>query len=320
MMVSPPGSFLGRAGFIRATLIISKTTIMQNLTSHQRGLLMTIVGVLVLTPDALLVRLVETDHWTLMFWRGVIASIVLLAVSSSIEKKSPFRILADLRHNGLFCALLFGASNASFVLSITHTAVANTLVILASMPFIAAILTVVLMRKNPPLRTWVAIVLAIAGIVVVFWGRIGGGNIFGDVLGLFCALFMAATLVSLSFNPRINALTAIGVGGVLSALFALLMGATPIDASANDFFYLALDGGIVVPVAFGLISYGPKLISAPEVSLIMLMETVLGPLWVWLVVSEVPPPATFIGGCIVIGAILINIWLGLRTDRARAAA
>lgn len=293
---------------------------MHNLTSHQRGLLMTVVGVLVLTPDALLLRLVGTDHWTLMFWRGVIASIVLLAFSWSFEKKSPIRILADLRENGLFCALLFGASNASFVLSITHTAVANTLVILASMPFIAAILSVILMRKNPPPRTWAAIVLAIAGIVVVFWGRLGAGNIFGDVLGLFCALFMAATLVSLNFNPKINALAAIGLGAIFSACFALFMGARPLDASAGDFFYLLLDGGIVVPLAFGLITYGTKLISAPEVGLIMLMETVLGPLWVWMVVNEAPPPATFIGGCIVIGAILINICLGLRAERARAPA
>jgi drug/metabolite transporter (DMT)-like permease len=110
------------------------------------------------------------------------------------------------------------------------------------------------------------------------------------------------------------------VGAVLSALFALLMGAEPGEASSGDFFYLVLDGAIVIPIAFGLITYGPKLISAPEVGLIMLMETVLGPLWVWLVLSEVPPLATFIGGCVVIGAILINIWLGLRSERASAAA
>lgn len=281
---------------------------------------MTITGVLVLTPDALLVRLVETDHWTLMFWRGLIAACVFFSLSSFIEKKNPFKILRDLLDDGLFCALLFSASNACFVLSITHTAVANTLVILASMPFIAAMLTVALMRRNPPARTWVAIFLAMAGIVVVFWGRLGGGSIFGDVIALFGAFFMAATLVSLSFNPKINAIAAIGLGSILSAMFALSMGAVPGSASAGDFFYLAIDGGIVLPIAFGLITYGPKLISAPEVSLIMLMETVLGPYWVWLVLSEIPPRQTFFGGAIVIAAILVNVWLGLRSERSRAPA
>ena len=279
---------------------------------------MTVVGVLVLTPDALLVRLVEADHWTLLFWRGVIAATIFFSLSSFIAKKNPIKILGDLMKDGLFCALLFAASNISFVLSITHTAVANTLVILASMPFMAALLTVILMRRNPPLRTWTAIFVAMAGIVVVFWGRLGGGNIFGDVVGLFGALFMAATLVSLSFNPKINALAAIGLGSVFAAIFSLLMGAAPFEASANDFFYIGIDGGIVIPVAFGLITYGPKLISAPEVSLIMLLETVIGPYWVWLVLSEVPPRQTFIGGVVVIAAILANVWLGLRSERSRA--
>lgn len=281
---------------------------------------MTVVGVLVLTPDALLVRLVETDHWTLLFWRGVFSAIVFFSLTSFIVRKSPIKILGDLMKDGLFCALLFGASNICFVVSITHTAAANTLVILASMPFIAAVLTVILMRRNLPLRTWAAIFLAMAGIVIVFWGRFGGGNIFGDVVGLFGALFMAATLVSLSFNPKINALAAIGIGSIMASVFSLFMGAAPVEATASDFFYIGLDGGIVIPVAFGLITYGPKLISAPEVSLIMLLETVLGPYWVWLVLSEVPPQQTFIGGAVVISAILANIWLGLRSDRARAPA
>lgn len=281
---------------------------------------MTSVGVLVLTPDSLFLRLVETDHWTLMFWRGLFAAFVLFALSSFVEKKGPIKILRDLLDNGLFCALLFAGSNACFVLSITHTAVANTLVILASMPFIAAILTLILMRKNPPIRTWMAIFLAMAGIVIVFWGRLGNGHIFGDAIGLLGALFMAATLVSLSFNPKINALTAIGAGSFLSALFALLMGAIPTDPSAGDFFYIVIDGGIVIPIAFALITYGPRLISAPEVSLIMMSETVLGPFWVWLVLSEVPPQQTFIGGAVVISAILMNVWLGLRSNRRSAPA
>ena len=84
----------------------------------------------------------------------------------------------------------------------------------------------------------------------------------------------------------------------------------------RDFFFLALNGGIVIPIALGLIAYGPKLISAPEVSLIMLLETVLGPFWVWLVLSERPLPQTLIGGGLVVTAILVNTWLGFRSRRS----
>ena len=92
------------------------------------------------------------------------------------------------------------------------------------------------------------------------------------------------------------------------------MGAAPTAPPAADFVWLALNGVIVVPIAMGLITYGPKLISVPEVSLIMLLEAVLGPLWVWLVLAETPAGQTFAGGAIVITAVLVNAWLGLRAD------
>ena len=293
---------------------------MSQLNSHQRGLLMTVFGVLVLTPDALLLRLVETDHWTLLFWRSLFAAVSLFALNSFIEKSSPIKAIGGLFKNGLLCALLFAGSNVCFVISITHTVVANTLVILASMPFIAAVLTVVLTQKNLALRTWMSIIFAMAGIVMVFWGRIGDGNIFGDVTALLSALFLATVFVAVSLNPKINTTAAIGLGSFFAALFALYMGADLAAASTRDFVFLALNGGIIIPIAMGLIAYGPKLISAPEVSLIMLLETVLGPLWVWLVLSERPPQQTFIGGVLVVTAILVNAWLGFRSERPTAPA
>jgi len=118
---------------------------MSQLSAHQRGVLMTVIGVLVLTPDALIVRLIETDHWTLLFWRSLFAAISLFVLNSFMEKSSPIKAIGGLFKNGLLCALLFAGSNVCFVISITHTAVANTLVILASMLFIAAVLSVILL-------------------------------------------------------------------------------------------------------------------------------------------------------------------------------
>ena len=95
------------------------------------------------------------------------------------------------------------------------------------------------------------------------------------------------------------------------------MGADPIAPNAQDFTYLALNGAIIMAMAMALITYGPKLISAPEVSLIMLLETVLGPLWVWWILSEQPPLQTFVGGGLVITAVLINAWVGFRSSGSR---
>jgi drug/metabolite transporter (DMT)-like permease len=289
---------------------------MNDLSPHQRGVLMTVLGVLVLTPDALLVRLVETDHWTLLFWRSLFAGISLFILNVFLEKSSPNKAISGLFKNGLFSTLMFAGSNICFVISITHTAVANTLVILAATPFIAAILTVCLKQMNLELRTWLTIFSAVLGIVVVFWGRFGDGNTFGDIFALLCAFCMAAALVSVNLNPSINTTAAIGLGSFLTAIFGLCMGADLFITSNRDFIFLVLNGGIIIPIALGLIAYGPKLISAPEVSLIMLLETVLGPFWVWLVLSEKPLQQTFIGGGFVVTAILVNAWLGFRSERS----
>ena len=283
------------------------------MNSHQRGLLMTIFGVLVLTPDALMLRLIGADLWTTLFWRSLFMALSLFAINAWIEKRNPLHAINDLFKDGVFCALLFTGSHICFVISITYTMVANTLVILAAMPFIAAILTVILIRQKLPSRTWLAILLAIAGIVIVFWGHLGSGRFFGDAFAILAAFFMASALVAISYKPHINSVSTIGLGSLLAAVFSCFMGAEPITPSVNDFLILALNGGLILPVAMGLITFGPKLISAAEVSLIMLLETALGPLWVWYVLSEQPTMQTLIGGSLVLGAIIANAWIGFRS-------
>jgi drug/metabolite transporter (DMT)-like permease len=167
-------------------------------------------------------------------------------------------------------------------------------------------MTVVLYRTNLPARTWVTIFLALAGILVVFWGRLGAGDIVGDAAALMSAIFMASTLVLINYNPTINSLASIGLGSFFAAIIAFVMGAHPLDVSTGDLVYLVINGGIIIPISLGLITYGPKLISAPEVSLIMLLETVLGPIWVWFVLHEQPPQEALIGGCLIITAVLVN--------------
>jgi drug/metabolite transporter (DMT)-like permease len=288
---------------------------MSSLNSHQRGVLITVFGVLILTPDALLVRLIDTDHWTLLFWRSLFAGISLFVLNLCIERSSPINAIEDLFKKGFFATLFFAGSNIFFVISITHTLVANTLVILASTPFMAAVLTVCIKRNNLAFRTWVTILFATSGILVVFWGRFGDGNIFGDICALLCDLGMAAALVIVNLNPKINTTAAIGLGSFLAAIFSLFMGAELASASTRDFLFLILNGGIVIPIALALIAYGPKLISAPEVSLIMLLETVLGPFWVWIMLSERMLLQTFIGGGLVVTAVMLNVLLGFRSER-----
>lgn len=295
-----------------ATGLLNRLSSMNKLTSRQRGLIITFLGVLIITPDALLLRLVEADHWTTMFWRGLFSVISLLAMNMILEKKSPLKSITSLPKAGFFCGLFFAISNICFVISITHTNAANTLVILASMPFIAAVLSVLVFRKNLPVKTWLSIAVAMTGIAIVFWGRIGGGNTFGDVFAFGSALSLASTLVILSIQSRVNSVVAIAVGSAVSSLVGLGMGGIPEMISLSDLGFLLLNGGIVIPLAMGMITYGPKLISASEVSILMLLETILGPVWVWLVLNEQPHHQTFYGGVLVVAAVLYSAYLSFQ--------
>ena len=106
------------------------------------------------------------------------------------------------------------------------------------------------------------------------------------------------------------------MGGLFGILFALPF-AAPLEVAANDILPLALLACLVMPLSFALINTGPRYLPAPEVSLLFLLEMVLGPLWVWLAIGEAPSEATLIGGAVLLAVLSAHAWLGLRDDRAR---
>jgi drug/metabolite transporter (DMT)-like permease len=106
------------------------------------------------------------------------------------------------------------------------------------------------------------------------------------------------------------------LGGLVAALLALPL-ASPLTATASDFRYLAISGLVVLPLGFGLLAVAPRYIPGAEVALITLLEAVLGPLWVWLALGEVPAPAAVLGGSIVIGALAFNSVAMLRSSSVR---
>lgn len=289
---------------------------MSAVSLHQRGLLMTVLGVLILTPDVLLMRLVEADQWTLLIFRSFFTVVAIFAATSWMEKQNPLRTVYRLGSYGVFCGLLFGGSNVFFVSAVTHTTAANTLVILSTMPFIAALLSVFFFGKTLPLRVWGATLVAVCGIGIVFWGSINSDNLIGDLYALLAAFCVATTLVLINNKPEVNNIAAIGLGAFFALVVSLTLGGEIKSASQTDILFLLLNGGLIYPLAMVLITYGPKLISAPEVSLIMLLEMVLGPFWVWLVLSEEPSNRTLIGGLLVVVAVLYNAVKTYRSDSA----
>jgi drug/metabolite transporter (DMT)-like permease len=288
-------------------------------STHIKGLLMTFIAVLILSPDALLVRLIHCDVWTLLFWRCLLTSgvqSIFLAVCYRSQFVQSFR---NIGRTGLFSSGIVACGSFMFVNSLKQTTAANTLIILAATPLFSSLLSWLFLREKIARRTWVAIIICFGGILLIFSGSLSSGLLLGDLLALGATLMWASNLVVLRRGKAVNMIPANLLGNLLVVPAALMVGAQPLTVTAPDITLLLLLGGVVLPVSFTLITLGPRYLPAPEVSLILLVETILGPIWVWMVLKEVPHATTLFAGLLIVGALTAHTLMSLRAMRRPAA-
>ena len=291
-------------------------------STHAKGLLITACGVLVISPDGLLTRLIETDHWTMIFYRALFLSFGMWLV---VGFTCPNRIRQQyrtLRGGALLKVVAYSLGTVSFIFAITHTSVANTLIILATTPLFAALISRVLLHEPIEKRTLIAIALVAAGLAVIAAGSADQpGSRLGDAVALAGAFFLALGFSLVRVFPRASTLAAISCSGILTAFLVLPL-AAPLSITRADLGYLMIMGIYMLPLGTALMFIGPRYIPAAEVGLLLLLESVLGPLWVWLVLGDRPGAYTLVGGAIVLSTLALNTaWVlrQRRVARTRAA-
>ena len=291
---------------------------MSVLSDHSKGLIMTLVAVLLLSPDALLVRLIGTDPWTLLFWRGLLSGGILIIFLGALYRRQFIAMCKAPGRAGPLSALVAAVGNVLFVCSLRQTAAANTMIILAATPLITALCSHLFLKEKTDRKTWFAIATGCGGILIIFSGSLDGSHLFGDLLAFCAACCWAGNLVIVRSARPLNMIPANAFGSLLVVPIAFLVGAEPLAVSGADALFLALLGLLVLPVSFALITLGPRYLPAPEVSLILLLETLLSPFWVWLVIGEEPGRATLLGGLLILGTILAHTMTGIHEQRKRS--
>ncbi len=281
------------------------------MSDHLKGLLITVTGILVLSPDSLLVRVIDTDQWTLLFWRGIVSGIGIAALSACFHKRNTLTAFRRVGWPGVVQATVFSASTIFFVTALHHTSVANTLVLAGTAPIFAALLSGAVLAERVHTRTWVTIIVVIAAVALIVSESYGGGSFWGDISALACAVMMGATFVVTRRSKDRDMTPAMALSGFFVAA-AVVPFASPMGVSFETAQYL-LVLGLLISVAFGLLTVGPRYIPAPEVSMLMPLETVFGTFLVWVVIGEVPTIQAMIGGGIVILALAIHSAFALRT-------
>jgi len=287
---------------------------------HAKGLLITACGVLVISPDGLLTRLITTDHWTMIFWRALFLSFGMWLVINLVYPNRAWQQYKTVRGPGLLMVGAYSLGTISFIFAITHTSVANTLVILSTTPLFAAIIGRLLLHEKIQPRTMVAILLVCIGITVMASGSAEQqGGLLGDMAAILGSFFLACGFSFVRRFPGVSAFSAISCSGLLTAVMILPL-ASPLAVSQADVGYLLIMGLYMLPIGTALMFLGPRYIPAPEVGLLLLLESILGPVWVWLALGEEPGVSTLLGGAIVISTLAVNTIWALKYPRLQPAA
>ena len=283
------------------------------LTNHQKGILLAFIGVMLLTPDSLLIRLITVDTWSLLFYRSLIPGLFLLLCVIVYTRKNFFKFFFNAGKFGLLNSVFITASNIFFILALQNTNVANALVMVSLVPLIAAIISFIFLKEKLDIITNTAIFLCLIAVIFIFYDSIGSGRILGDIFGILTAVAVAGSLVIIRSAPTKNFIPSYVMGKLGTALFASLL-VTSFVIGSLDLSYIFL---MIFTVGFSfiLITFAPRFISASEVGLFFLLETALGPIWVWWFISEVPSFNTIIGAIfIVIIIFLHSIYMLKKTD------
>lgn len=249
-----------------------------------------------------------TDSWAIVFWRSLSAALFLLLFMLLRDgPKGTVKLFRDMGWASFAVAICFAIASSSFVIALAHTTVANILLYQAAGPLIAALATWALFGEKVSNTTWVAIMAVILGVAVMVSQSFNSQvSAIGDSLGLLITTVFAAATIITRRNSHVRMMPATFVGISLAAILAFSMSSSLV-ASSTDHLWLVAFGALNLGLGLALFTMGARLIAAPVASLLGTFETMLAPLWVWLIHNEVPHTLTLIGGGIVFGALLLHL-------------
>lgn len=272
------------------------------------------------SSGGILVRLVEADGWVIVFWRALFMALTIAGYLAVRHRRGAVGAVRTMGWAGVLSGLLLAGCFVFYILSLTRTEVANTVVLMSASPLVAALLGRLLLREPLSGRTLAAIATAFAGIAYMVAGGLGQGSLSGNLFALGVALCFGANIVVVRTQPQVDMVPASLVGGLFAALFALpAVVPAALAVAPADLLVLAAMGVGQLGMGLFLFLTGVRYLKAAEAGLLGLLETVLTPIWVWIGIGEVPPTNALVGGGIVLLAVAAHAVMSAR-ERAEPMA
>lgn len=268
-----------------------------------RGTVLVLLSAFAFSTAGLFTRLIETDVWTMLFWRGLFGGLFIAGYVAWRDGAAALEAVRRIGRPGLVAAGCSTAATICFISALRETTVADVLVINATAPFVTAALAWAWIGVRERPRTLAASGFALAGVVITVVPALGSGRLLGNLLALAMTLLISAMMVVIRQQRHVCMLPAASLSALLCTVVAWPL-AEPASVSSRDFFLLVLFGTSQFGLGLLLLTLGTRLISATRSALIGTLETPLAPAIVWVALSEEPAVMTCLGGAIVLGAVV----------------
>jgi len=286
---------------------------------HARGLILAAIGGLALTIDIPLIRLAEGEKWSILMLRTgatFLAGLLIWTVWRMMTPRAPHLVPG---RAGAAVAACYGLGAIAFITSVFNTSTANVVFILAFTTMFSALFSWIFLGERPRPATLLAMAVMVGGVLLIVGDSIGTGNLFGDFIALCSSAMVAAAItISRASGKDMGFTPMIGVILPFLVAVAIVSGSSGYQVSAP--WWILLDGAVVIPLSFFCLATGPKYISGPEVAMFYLLETVLAPIWVWMIFAETPTQNSLFGGSILIAALVAHSAWQLLGERRTATA
>lgn len=273
-------------------------------TKQMTGMMYSLLGVLLLTPDALILRWVTIEHSEVLLWRGIFFSLGFSLIVLVRHRRNAVRALVNAGWPGVVSGFFFAMNTYCYTQALQQTGAATAMMIISTAPVFAALIAWLWLGERINFAVGLTIVMTLIGMAIIVSDGDGGNSFFGNMMAMGCAIFMAINFNWARRHSSIDITPGLIVGGLIIVALGWF-NTSAVMARPEEIGAMFLSAAIAMPIGFVLLQIAPRYIGATEVSLFLLLESIIAPVWVWLGLGETPSATTLVGSVVVLFALLL---------------
>lgn len=284
------------------------------MSNSAKGLLLTSLGVFIMSLESLFIKITPISAFLFSFYIGIFMFISMISTYIFKERTILKKTFSNSVRFLFLSAFLMAISNSFFISAVKITNVANVVLIFSTSALFAALFSYLFYKEKIGKNIFIATIFIFIGLFIIFSDNLEIGNVKGNIYALFCTILFSLSFVFLAKHKDINRVLVTAFSGLFLSLVSLFF-CEDLKIDVNTLFLVMIMGLLISPISRVLMGIGSKYISASEVSLLMIIETIMAPIWVWIFLNEKPTTYTFIGGSLILITLVINSLYSLKKEK-----